>query len=57
MALLIYAGTDVEDLHDTLPEPVRPDDIEEEQWTEYEKSKAKLKIHFSPKRCNNFALF
>ena len=24
MALLIYAGTEVEDLHDTLPEPGRP---------------------------------
>ena len=57
MALLIYAGTDVEDLHDTLPEPARPEGMEESAWTDYEKSKAKLKIHFSPKRCNDFALF
>ena len=25
MALLIYAGNDVEDLHDTLPDPLKPE--------------------------------
>ena len=24
MALLIYAGNDIEDLHDTLPDPIKP---------------------------------
>jgi hypothetical protein len=57
MALLIYAGTEVEDLHDTLPEPGRPEGTEEENWTAYEQSKTKLKIHFSPKQCNDFAIF
>jgi hypothetical protein len=57
MALLIYAGTEVEDLHDTLPEPGRPEGTEKENWTAYEQSKTKLKIHFSPKQCNDFAIF
>ena len=57
MALLIYAGTEVEDLHDTLPEPGRPEGIEETDWTVYEKSKTKLQLHFSPKQCNDFAIF
>ncbi|CAB4017079.1 kidney mitochondrial carrier 1-like [Paramuricea clavata] len=57
MALLIYAGTEVEDLHATLPEPGRPEGTEEENWTAYEQSKTKLKIHFSPKQCNDFAIF
>ena len=57
MALLIYAGTEVEDLHDTLPVPVKPEDITTAQWTVYEKSKLKLKLYFSPKQCNDFALF
>ena len=57
MALLIYAGTEVEDLHDTLPEPGRPEDMEETDWTVYEKSKTKLQLHFSPKQCNDFAIF
>ena len=57
MALLIYAGTEVEDLHDTLPVPVKPEGITTAQWTVYEKSKMKLKLYFSPKQCNDFALF
>ena len=57
MALLIYAGTEVEDLHDTLPVPVKPEGITTAQWTVYEKSKLKLKLYFSPKQCNDFALF
>eukprot|EP00794_Sanderia_malayensis_P016534 gene16534-18212_t len=43
MALLIYAGTDVEDLHDTLPDPVKPEGMTNAQWTDYEKSKLKLR--------------
>ena len=57
MALLIYSGTEVEDLHDTLPVPVKPEGITTAQWTVYEKSKLKLKLYFSPKQCNDFALF
>ena len=57
MALLIYAGTEVEDLYDTLPVPVKPEGITIAQWTVYEKSKLKLKLYFSPKQCNDFALF
>ncbi|CAB4021004.1 Transposon Tf2-6 poly [Paramuricea clavata] len=57
MALSIYAGTEMEDLHDTLPEPGRPEGTEEENWIAYEQSKTKLKIHFPPKQCNDFAIF
>ena len=57
MALLIYAGTEVEDLHDTLPVPVKPEGITTAQWTVYEKSKLKLKLYFLPKQCNDFTLF
>ena len=57
MALLIYADTEVEDLHDTLPEPGRPEGTEETDWTVYEKSKTKLQLHFLPKQCNDFAIF
>ena len=57
MALLISAGTEVEDLHDTLPVPVKPEGMTAARWTEYEKSKLKLKLHFSPEQCNDFALF
>ena len=56
MALLIYAGTEVEDLHDTLPDPVKPEGMTNAQWTDYEKSKLKLRLYFSPKQCNDFAL-
>mgnify|MGYP002803996170 CR=1 FL=1 len=57
MALLIYAGTEVEDLHDTLPTPDRPEDTDEAAWTTYEQSKTKLRLQFSPKQCNDFAIF
>ena len=58
MALLIYAGTEDEDLHNTLAEPGRSEGIEETDWTVYEKSKTKLQLHFSPKQCNSdFAIF
>ena len=57
MALLIYAGNEVEDLHDTLPDPMKPEGITNEEWTSYAKSKAKLLNYFSPKKCNDYALF
>ena len=57
LALLIYAGNEVEDLHDTLPDPMKPEGITNEEWTSYAKSKAKLLNYFSPKKCNDYALF
>ena len=35
MALLIYAGMDVEDLHDMLPDVPKPADIDDADWTVY----------------------
>ena len=49
MALLIYAGSDVEDLNDSLPEPVKPKGDVYIHWTTYAKSKAKLLSYFSLK--------
>ena len=57
MALLIYAGSEVEDIHDSLPMPVKPEGINNENWTEYRKSKEKLNSYFLPQRSNDFALF
>ena len=57
MALLIYVGSDVEDLHETLPDPVKPEGETDAQWTEYKKSKVKLVNYFSPIKCNDYALF
>ena len=57
MALLIYAGADVEEIHETLPDPTKPETLPAAQWTSYLKSKTKLKQHFSPKLCNDFALY
>lgn len=57
MALLIYAGSEVEDIHDTLPTPVKPEGVTEANWTEYRKSKEKLNTYFLPQRSNDFALF
>ena len=57
IALLIYAGMEVEDLYDTLSEPGRPEGIEKTDWTVYEKYKTKLQLHFSSKHCNDFAIF
>ena len=59
MALLIYAGHDVEDIHDSLPvpEPVKPEGMTEEQFTVFEKSMRKLNLYFVPKKSNDFALF
>ena len=57
MALLIYAGAEVEEIHDTLPTSVKPEGVADDDWTEYKKSKEKLTAYFSPKQCNDFALF
>ena len=57
MALLIYAGPEVEDIHDSLPTPVKPEGLDDENWTEYRKSKEKLNVYFLPQRSNDFALF
>ena len=56
MALLIYAGMDVEDLHDTLPDVPKPADIDDADWTVYLKSKYKLNARFLPRQSNDFAL-
>ena len=57
MALPIYAGNEVEDLHDTLPDAMKPEGINNDEWTSYAKSKAKLLNYFLPKKCNDYALF
>ena len=57
MALLIYAGPDVEDIHDSLPEPVKPEGVGAESWTEYAKSVHKLNSYFVPLKSNDFAIF
>lgn len=57
MALLIYAGTTVEDIHDSLPTPEKPEEVQDADWTEYMKSKAKLSSYFMPKKNNDFATF
>ena len=44
MALLMYAGNDVEDLHDIIPDLIKPKNIAEDDWTEYAKAKAKVDI-------------
>ena len=54
MALLIYAGTAVEDLHDSLADVGQPAEIEVADWTDYHKSKAKLNVRFLPKKSNDF---
>ena len=56
MALLIYAGTEVEDIHETLPNPTKPESVQDVNWTCYEVSKTKLLNYFSPKKCNDFAI-
>jgi hypothetical protein len=57
MALLIYAGIQVEDIHDSLPSPTRPSSVSNEQWTEYRQSKEKSNQYFLPQKSNDFALF
>ena len=57
MALLMYSGTHTEDIHDTIPETVKPEGVQDADWTDYAKSKAKLNAYFSPIKSNDFALF
>jgi hypothetical protein len=57
MALLIYAGIQVEDIHDSLPSPTRPSSVSSEQWAEYRQSKEKLNQYFLAQKSNDFALF
>ena len=56
-ALLIHSGVAVEDIHDSLPDPPKPEGMDEASWTSYEKSKTKLTQYFTPKICNDFAIF
>ena len=57
-ALLIHAGEAVEDIHDSLPDPVaKPEDVAQTDWHDYAKAKAKLTAYFSPQVCNDFAIF
>ena len=57
MALLIYAGADVEDIHDSLAEPVKPEGITDLAWTSYAKALHKLNAYFVPQKSNDFAIF
>lgn len=57
MALLIYVGTEAEEIHDSLPEPVKPETVADAQWTEYSKSVSKLSSYFLPQQSNDFAVF
>ena len=57
MALLIYAGTEVEEIHDTLPEPVKPEGVDDPHWKTYDKSMQKLNLYFLPQKSNDFAIF
>ena len=45
-ALLIYAGEDVEDVHDSLPTMTKPEGTTDEAWTSYVQTKAKPTKHF-----------
>ena len=56
-ALLIHAGVEIEDIHDTLPDVPKPENLTDAQYTSYEKSKRKLTLHFTPQSCNDFAIF
>ena len=55
MALLIYSGQYVEDIHDSLPTPVKPEGMADINWTDYAKSKEKLNVYFLPQTFNDFA--
>lgn len=57
MALLIYAGPQVEDIHDSLPSPTKPASVNTTDWTDYRQSKTKLNQYFLPQKSNDFALF
>lgn len=57
-ALLIHAGEAVEDIHDSLPDPIaKPEDVADAaDWHDYAKAKRKLTAYFSPQVCNDFAI-
>ena len=57
MALLIYAGSEVEDIHDSLPEPVKPEGTSDDQWTSYKKSLGRLNHYLVPQKLNDFAIY
>ena len=57
MVLLMCAGNDLEDLHDTIPDVIKPENVTDDNWMNYARSKAKLSGYFSPITCNDFALF
>ena len=46
-ALLIHAGVDVEDVHDSLPDITKPEGTPDANWTSYAKSKGKLTAYFT----------
>ena len=48
MAKLMHVDYEVEDIHDTLPENVKPKGVDDEHWMEYDQSKAKLLGYFHP---------
>ena len=56
MAFLIYAGPDVEEIHETLVDPPKPEGMDDNRWTSYAKSKARLTNFFTPKKCNDFQI-
>ena len=56
-ALLIHAGIAVEDIHDSLPDPTKPEGVNAADWTSYVVAKTKLVDYFSPIVCNDFAIF
>merc|ERR1711964_874580 len=57
MALLIYAGNEVKDTHDSLAEAVKPEGVAAAEWTTYAKFKARLNAYFVPQKSNDFAIF
>ena len=57
MALLIYVGTEAEDIHDSLPDTVKPENVAADNWNVYTKSISKLSTYFLPQQSNDFAVF
>ena len=57
MALLIYAGPEVEDIHDSLPNPVKPEELAEAAWTTYAQSLRKLNLYFVPQKSKTISLY
>ena len=57
MTLLIHIGNDAEDIHDSLPTPVKPEGLTDAQWTDYQKSVSKFNNYFLPQQSNDFAIF